>query len=459
MAKKTSTTFLCDSCGETTLNWMGKCPTCGAWNTLKPFTEEIISASKTSRLIKSSNKSVITHIKKIENEHNIRISSKISELDRVLGSGGFVCGSVILIGGEPGIGKSTLLLQVASNVSLLDKNVLYFTGEESVEQIKIRADRLDINSNFYVASESNCDSIVNTLLEDKLDLVIVDSIQTVYSPSHSGSAGSVGQIRNCAWNLMQVAKDRNITIILVGHITKEGTIAGPKVLEHIVDCVLYFEGDGKGIYRIIRAIKNRYGAIDEVGVFEMQDKGLIEVTDASSIFTRSQSDAVFAGTIISPVVEGSRVFCVEEEALVSSSAFGYPRRLTMGYDQGRLIMIIAILENRARFSLANKDVYVNIAYGFTVEETASDLSIAMAIVSSQSGIPIQRDTTYIGELALSGEVRSVRFIEKRIKEMKKFGIKNIFIPKNAVKEISKIEDVNIIGIRHIDECVKGFLKN
>ena len=253
---------------------------------------------------------------------------------------------------------------------------------------------------------------------------------------------------------MQTAKLKNITIFLVGHITKEGTIAGPKILEHIVDCVLYFEGDDKGIYRILRAVKNRYGAVDEVGIFEMAEKGLMEVKDPSRVFTRGINDAVFAGSIIAPVIEGSRVFCVEQEALVGSSAFGYPRRLTIGYDQYRLLIIIAILEKRAHLNLSNQDVYINIANGLNVKETASDFSIAMAIASSMSGISIQRSTAYIGELGLSGEVRPVRFIERRIKEMKKFYLKEVYISKRALKEIKNIEDVKIIGVDHISEAIK-----
>ncbi len=461
-SKKTNTTFLCDYCGETTINWVGKCPNCAEWNTLKPFTETVTPLN--SKIRSSSvggiapTKTDFKSISKIETDNNIRISTLIGEFDRVLGNGGLVEGSVVLIGGEPGIGKSTILLQVANNVSKT-KNVLYCTGEESVEQIKIRADRLGVDSEFYVSSESNCDNIVLTILEENFDLVVIDSIQTIYSSSSNSVAGSVSQIKNCAWNIMQAAKQRNTTVFLVGHITKDGAIAGPKILEHIVDCVLYFEGDGKGIYRIVRAFKNRFGAIDEVGIFEMRDTGLKEVTDASSIFMRSASDTLFAGTTLAPVVEGSRVFCVEEEALVSGSAFGYPRRLTMGYDQGRLVMIIAILEKRGHFNLSNQDVYINIAHGLKVEETSSDLSIAMSIVSSSTGIPIQRTVAYIGELGLSGEIRTVRFIERRIKEMKKFGVKEVYIPKNSIKEIGKIENINIIGVTHISECVKQFTKN
>ena len=256
---------------------------------------------------------------------------------------------------------------------------------------------------------------------------------------------------------MQIAKLKNITIFLVGHITKEGTIAGPKILEHIVDCVLYFEGDDKGIYRILRAVKNRYGAVDEVGIFEMTEKGLMEVSDASRVFTKGINESIFAGNVITPVIEGSRVFCVEQEALVGSSSFGYPRRLTMGYDQYRLLIIIAILEKRAHLNLSNQDVYLNIANGLNVKETASDMSVAMAIASSMSGIAIQRTTAYIGELGLSGEVRPVRFIERRIKEMKKFSLKEVYISKRALKEIQNsktIEGIKVIGIEHISEAVK-----
>ena len=458
MPKKNNIIFICENCGETAINWMGKCPSCNSWNTLKPFTEPEENKVNVKNINKnnSGDKALLTSIKKIKTFDNIRISTEIDELNGVLG-GGIVSGSVILIGGEPGIGKSTLLLQVASNIAKKEK-VFYFTGEESLEQIKLRADRLNISDcDFLISSESNADNIVNTLLEEKPKLAIIDSIQTIYSPSTNSIAGSPAQIKNCAWALMQTAKLKNITIFLVGHITKEGTIAGPKILEHIVDCVLYFEGDDKGIYRILRAVKNRYGAVDEVGIFEMTEKGLMEVSDASRVFTKGINESIFAGNVITPVIEGSRVFCVEQEALVGSSAFGYPRRLTIGYDQYRLLIIIAILEKRAHLNLSNQDVYLNIANGLNVKETASDLSVAMAIASSMSGIAIQRTTAYIGELGLSGEVRPVRFLERRIKEMKKFSLKEVYISKRALKEIqaSKIaEGIKIIGIEHISEAVK-----
>lgn len=460
MPKKNNIIFICENCGETAINWMGKCPSCNSWNTLKPFTEPEENKINVKNINKNSNsigdKASLTSIKKIKTFDNVRISTEIDELNGVLG-GGIVSGSVILIGGEPGIGKSTLLLQVASNIAKKEK-VFYFTGEESLEQIKLRADRLNISdSDFLISSESNADNIVNTLLEEKPKLAIIDSIQTIYSPSTNSIAGSPAQIKNCAWALMQTAKLKNITIFLVGHITKEGTIAGPKILEHIVDCVLYFEGDDKGIYRILRAVKNRYGAVDEVGIFEMTEKGLMEVRDASRVFTKGINESIFAGNVISPVIEGSRVFCVEQEALVGSSAFGYPRRLTIGYDQYRLLIIIAILEKRAHLNLSNQDVYLNIANGLNVKETASDLSVAMAIASSMSGIAIQRTTAYIGEIGLSGEVRPVRFLERRIKEMKKFSLKEVYISKRALKEIqgSKIaEGIKVIGIEHISEAVK-----
>ena len=458
MPKKNNIIFICENCGETAINWMGKCPSCNSWNTLKPFTEPEENKINVKNINKnnSGDKALLTSIKKIKTFDNIRISTEIDELNGVLG-GGIVSGSVILIGGEPGIGKSTLLLQVASNIAKKEK-VFYFTGEESLEQIKLRADRLNINDcDFLISSESNADNIVNALLEEKPKLAIIDSIQTIYSPSTNSIAGSPAQIKNCAWALMQTAKLKNITIFLVGHITKEGTIAGPKILEHIVDCVLYFEGDDKGIYRILRAVKNRYGAVDEVGIFEMTEKGLMEVSDASRVFTKGINESIFAGNVITPVIEGSRAFCVEQEALVGSSAFGYPRRLTIGYDQYRLLIIIAILEKRAHLNLSNQDVYLNIANGLNVKETASDLSVAMAIASSMSGIAIQRTTAYIGELGLSGEVRPVRFLERRIKEMKKFSLKEVYISKRALKEIesSKVaEGIKIIGIEHISEAVK-----
>ncbi len=458
MAKKTNMVYLCDSCGETTLTWIGKCPNCGSWNTLKPYTEpsEPAKANKnvTTGNIDSGQISKLTKIKDIEidTENKYKIHTGIGELDNVLG-GGLVKGSVILIGGEPGIGKSTLLLQAAKNISQNNK-VYYFTGEESPQQIKLRADRIGANNgNFLVSTEINVENIVEAITSEPPALAIIDSIQTVYHSATTSLAGSPAQIKNSSMVLMQAAKLNNVALFIVGHITKEGSIAGPKLLEHIVDCVLYFEGDGKGLYRILRSVKNRYGTVDELGIFEMSEGGLLEVSDASMVFANTKTETLFAGSIIVPIMEGTRVFCVEEEALVSSTSFGYPRRLSMGYDNARLLMIIAILEKRARINLSNQDVHVNVAHGLSVKETASDLGIAMVIVSSLKGIAIQKNTTYMGELGLSGEIRRVRFIERRIKEMMKFGVKNFIIPKSCVKEIT-IEDksIKIIGVSHIKEC-------
>ncbi len=455
MAKKQNTAYLCDNCGETTLSWMGKCPSCNNWNTLKLYTEPG-SSTKTNKNISLPNNQIskLTKIKDIEvdSDNRYRIHTGIKELDNVLG-GGLVKGSVILIGGEPGIGKSTLLLQVAKNISKENK-VYYFTGEESPQQIKLRADRIGSNDGqFLVSTEINVENIVEAISSDVPCLAIVDSIQTTYHPNTTSLAGSPAQIKNSSMILMQAAKLNQVALFIVGHITKEGAIAGPKLLEHIVDCVLYFEGDGKGMYRILRSVKNRYGTVDELGIFEMSESGLLEVNDASIVFANTKNSTVFAGSVIVPVMEGTRVFCVEQEALVSSTSFGYPRRLSMGYDSNRLLMIIAILEKRARIALSNQDIHINIAHGLSVKETASDLGVAMAIVSSLTGIAIQKDTTYIGELGLSGEIRRVRFIERRIKEMMKFGVKNFIIPKPCLKELNiTSKDINIIGVNHIKEC-------
>lgn len=456
MAKKNSV-FLCDKCGETTLAWMGKCPNCDSWNTLRPYTEpEAVSTAINKASGIASGNAKLVSIKDVQKEYKSRITTSIKELDNVLG-GGLVSGSVVLIGGEPGIGKSTLLLQVARNISQKSK-VYYFSGEESAEQIKLRAERVGAkDASFLVSSETNVNAIVSMITEEPPMLAIIDSIQTVYHPNTASLSGSPAQIKNSAMVLMQAAKASCVALFIVGHITKEGTIAGPKLLEHIVDCVLYFEGDGKGMYRILRGVKNRFGTVDEVGVFEMGEKGLMEVKDISSVFT-SQGTSVFAGSIIVPVMEGTRVFGVEEEALVASTAFGYPRRLSMGYDINRLLMIIAILEKRGRITLSNQDVHINVAHGLSVKETSSDLGIAMAIVSSLTGIAIQRNTTYIGELGLSGEVRGVRFIERRMKEMMKFGVVNFIVPHSSLKEI-KIDGVKLTGVRHIEEAVNTLTKN
>lgn len=449
MAKKS--VFVCSSCGYESIQWRGKCPACDSWNS---FAEESVKEEgKQKKTVASL--SVLTKMEDIEHDTEERLNLG-GELDRVLG-GGAVFGSMILIGGEPGIGKSTLLLKAASLVGK-SRKVIYFSGEESSRQVKMRAKRIEaVSDNLYISTQTDVDSIIASSIKEKPSMIIIDSLQTLHSDDLRSIAGSVSQIRDSAVKLLSLAKEENIIVFLIGHITKEGSLAGPKILEHTVDCVLYFEGDRQGQYRIIRGIKNRFGSIDEIGIFEMRGDGLVEVSDASMIFMRDNEEEVPPGSVLTPVAEGSRIFCVEEQALVSTTLFGYPRRLAMGFDINRLQMLCAILSKRGNIKLDNQDVHVNIAQGLTVKETASDLAVCMAIVSSLSDIAIPRHTAFIGETGLSGEVRPVRFTERRVREMSKFGIKNFFLPRTSISEAEKVEGVNAIGCSNLREVIERAL--
>ncbi|MBI4976659.1 MAG: DNA repair protein RadA [Spirochaetes bacterium] len=449
---KAKATYVCTECGHTALQWAGKCPACGEWNTLQ---EQIAVEEKKFSRNTGDGDVTLTRISDVTAPKNERIDLGSTELNRVLG-GGAVEGSLVLIGGEPGIGKSTLLLQSAAHVAASAK-VYYFSGEESAHQIKMRAVRLKVSGReLFLAGETNIDRIVRKVIAEKPAMIVVDSLQTLYTEDSNSIPGSIAQIKNAAAMLLKLAKEAGITVFIIGHITKEGTLAGPKILEHTVDCVLYFEGDTEGQYRIIRSVKNRFGSVDEIGVFEMRETGLADVEDPSGIFARDRNREIGSGTVFAPVIEGSRVFCVEEQALVNTSVFGYPRRLAMGFDQNRLLMLCAILEKRASVALANQDVHVNIAQGLRVRETASDLSVAMAIVSSLTNVAISRDTGFIGELGLSGEIRSVRFVGRRVREMKKFGIHRILVPAGNADEATA-EGLSVIPVNTVREAIEKAL--
>ncbi|MDE6811580.1 MAG: DNA repair protein RadA, partial [Muribaculaceae bacterium] len=432
MALKIKTRYFCSECGYDSPKWLGKCPSCGEWNT---FIEEKVSAktekgNKRKGLIESSKPIRISDIKSLE-EPRIPLPSK--ELNRVLG-GGIVPGSLILIGGEPGIGKSTLLLQ--NILSIRNKTILYVSGEESATQLKIRADRLGkIADNTFILCETSLESIFTQMENIKPQLVVVDSIQTIASSDIDSASGSVSQVRECAAAFLRYAKESGVPVILVGHINKDGAIAGPKVLEHIVDTVLQFEGDRQYLYRIVRAIKNRFGSTNEIGIYEMVERGLKEVTNPSEMLLSDNRVDEMSGIAIGVTIEGVRPFLVEIQALVATAAYGTPQRSVTGFDQRRLNMLLAVLEKRARFKLGQKDVFLNIAGGLRIQDPALDLPVIAAIMSSNFDVSIPRSTAFIGEVGLSGEIRTVTRIEQRVAEAQKLGFSRIFIPRNNLKGI------------------------
>lgn len=438
--KKGKTIVKCQECGYQSLRWMGRCPDCGEYNTMveELLIEETSLASKwkTSAAAPQS----IVEISSFESK---RYLTKISEFDRVLG-GGVVPGSLVLIGGEPGIGKSTLLLQVAKNVSDDLGLVLYVSGEESAQQVKMRAERLNaLSHNLYFLAETDVEQISQKIEELKPLIVIIDSIQTMVHSDVSSSPGTVSQIRECTSYLTRFAKDKNISLFIAGHVTKEGAIAGPRLLEHMVDTVLYFEGDSHNVYRIIRAFKNRFGSTNEIGIFEMKDTGLNEVANPSSIFLSEQRERS-PGSIVVATLEGTRPFLVEMQSLVAPSYFPAPRRLSSGLDYNRLIMVLAVLENKAGLKLSNMDVYVNVAGGVRVVEPAADLGVALAVASARRNIKIPPDLAVFGELGLCGEVRVVNRIEKRLNEIAKLGFKKAIIPyQEGLKEPLGIQIISV----------------
>ena len=451
---KSKTIYFCQNCGAESAKWIGRCPSCGEWNT---YVEQIVSKSiKQSQAIYQSDKQVPQKISEIKAKKEGRISTKINELDRILG-GGLVPGSMILIGGEPGIGKSTLSLQVALKLDHL--NVLYISGEESPRQIKMRADRLNLQNNkCLILSETLLENILTQALNVSPDLIIIDSIQTLYSDKLESSAGTVSQIRETAASLLKFAKEKNVPVFLIGHITKDGNLAGPKVLEHIVDTVLQFEGDHNHMYRILRTTKNRFGSTSELGIFEMGHKGLVEVPNPSEILI-TQSDDNLSGTSIASTINGARPLLIEIQALVSSAAYGTPQRSSTGFDNRRLGMLLAVLEKRAGFRLALKDVFLNIAGGIKVDDPATDLAVIASVLSSNLDIPIERSVCFAGEVGLTGEIRPVSRIEQRISEADKLGFKKVYISRFNTKglEESKFK-IEIIKISRVEELFRSLFK-
>ena len=450
---KTKTVFYCQNCGANSVKWIGKCPSCGEWNT---YAEEIIQPVakenqwRSAGALKEAKASKPRLISEITLEQNPRIVLPDNELNRVLG-GGIVPGSLVLLGGEPGIGKSTLLLQLA--VRLRGKKILYISGEESEQQVRMRAERIgSMQSECYILTETTTQNIFQQIEQLQPEMVIIDSIQTLYSNVYESAPGTVSQIRGCAGELLRFAKETATPVLLIGHITKEGSIAGPKVLEHMVDTVLQFEGDRHHVYRILRAIKNRFGSTAELGIYEMQGAGLSEVANPSALLL-SQRDASLSGTAVACTMEGVRPFLIETQALVSSAVYGTPQRTTTGYDLRRLHMILAVLEKRCGFKLAAKDVFLNIAGGIRVEDPAIDLAIICAILSSAEDMAIDPSYCFAGEVGLTGEIRPVNRIEARINEAARLGFKQIFVSMyNAGAEKLKQEAaIKVVPVGKVEE--------
>lgn len=451
---KSKSVFFCKNCGAESSKWIGKCPSCGEWNT---YTEQVITkTSKQNQVLYESEKQFPQKISEVESKKEGRISTNINELDRILG-GGLVPGSMILIGGEPGIGKSTLALQVALKLQHL--KVLYISGEESPQQIKMRAERLNLqNDNCFILSETLLENIFTQTLNVNPDLLIIDSIQTLYSDKIESSAGTVTQVRESAVSLLKFAKEKNVPVFLIGHITKDGNLAGPKVLEHIVDTVLQFEGDHNHMYRILRTTKNRFGSTSELGIFEMGEKGLREVSNPSEILI-TQSDDNLSGTAIASTINGARPLLIEIQALASSAAYGTPQRSSTGFDNRRLGMLLAVLEKRAGFRLAQKDVFLNIAGGIKVDDPAIDLAVIASVLSSNLDLPIDKAVCFAGEVGLTGEIRPVARVDQRISEANKLGFKKIYISKYNSKSIDQSKyKIEIVKVSRVEELFRSLFK-
>lgn len=450
---KSKTVYVCSNCGNDSPKWIGKCPICGEWNT---YVEEVVLKTPPSSKLSvvggfDTQKAVPLRLADVETNEELRIDLKDEELNRVLG-GGLVPGSLVLIGGEPGIGKSTLVLQTILHLS--NRKILYISGEESAKQLKLRADRIESdNQNCLIVCETNLEQVFVHIKNTLPDIVIIDSIQTIYSDAIESSPGSVSQVRECSAAILKFAKETGTPTILIGHINKEGSIAGPKVLEHIVDTVLQFEGDQHYMYRILRSIKNRFGSTAELGIYEMRQNGLRQVTNPSELLL-TQNHEGLSGVAISAAIEGVRPFLIETQALVSTAAYGTPQRSATGFDIRRMNMLLAVLEKRAGFKLIQKDVFLNIAGGLKVNDPAIDLAVISAVLSSSLDIAIERHVCMAGEVGLSGEIRPVNRIDQRILEAEKLGFKKILIPHNNLKGFTTKVGIQIVPVRKVEEAFR-----
>ncbi|MDZ7715871.1 MAG: DNA repair protein RadA [Balneolaceae bacterium] len=449
---KSRMTYLCDECGHTSTKWLGNCPNCGSWHSFREYKVERESKSEKSHKgkVEGLEKSDPPKpLKEIDYKEENRFLSNIPELDRVLG-GGFMQGSFVLIGGDPGIGKSTLTLQIGK--ANPDLKILYCAGEESAGQIKQRAERLGVETeNLYIYNETDIDSVLSEAQKLNPDLLIVDSIQTVYRTELSSMAGSIQQVKECAALLQQVAKKQNITTVAIGHVTKEGDIAGPRVLEHMVDTVLHFEGDNNYTYRILRSLKNRFGPAQEVGVFEMLETGLKDIANPSQLFL-SEYNSKVSGNAVVCTIEGSRPLLIEVQALVTNSNYGNPQRTANGFDYRRLSLLLAVLEKRGGYQFSGQDVYLNVAGGMKLNDTAGDLAVICALVSSLLDKPLPNDAVFLGEVGLGAEVRSVNQLNHRMSETEKLGFKQVFIPK--ANEWNKKTGLDVHSIQHVQDAIK-----
>ena len=448
MAKGKKSIFFCQNCGHEETKWLGQCPMCKEWNT---FVEENISVSKSST-VKLAKEAEVVALKNIETDSEERIHTQIQELDRVLG-GGIVPGSLVLVGGDPGIGKSTLLLQVCQKLCESKKQVLYISGEESLKQIKLRANRMgEFKEDLYLLCETNLEVIRNIIETRKPDMVVIDSIQTMYSEEVSSAPGSVSQVRESTNVFMQLAKGLGIPIFIVGHVTKEGTVAGPRVLEHMVDTVLYFEGDRHASYRILRGVKNRFGSTNEIGVFEMRNEGLVEVKNASEFMLNGKPEGA-NGSIVVCSMEGTRPILLEVQALVCDTNFNIPRRQATGTDFNRVNLLMAVLEKRLNISMAHCDAYVNLAGGIRMAEPGIDLGIVLALLSSYRNKTIDDKIVAFGEVGLSGEVRAVTMPEQRVAEAKRMGFTTCIVPSVCMSMVKNVKGIHVVGVSNVGEAI------
>lgn len=450
MAKAKKSIYFCQNCGHEESKWLGQCPMCKEWNT---FVEEKVTPVKGNSVKNALVEAEVVTLNSVSTDQDERIKTEIAELDRVLG-GGIVPGSLVLVGGDPGIGKSTLLLQVCQRLADQKKKVLYISGEESLKQIKLRANRMgEFNEHLLLLCETNLEIIRSVIEKQKPEIAIVDSIQTMYSEDVASAPGSVSQVREATNTFMQLAKGMTISIFIVGHVTKEGTVAGPRVLEHMVDTVLYFEGDRHASYRILRGVKNRFGSTNEIGVFEMRQTGLVEVANPSEFMLNGRPENA-SGSVVACSIEGTRPMLMEIQALVCQSNFGMPRRTAAGTDYNRVNLLMAVLEKRIGLHLSNYDAYVNIAGGIKMNEPAIDLGIVMAIVSSYKNRPISEGMIVFGEVGLSGEVRAVSMPEQRVAEAKKLGFETCVIPEVSIGMVKNIQGIKVVGVKNINEAIQ-----
>ena len=448
---KTKSVFFCTSCGYETPKWMGRCPSCGAFNTMEEHIEKPAAAGKAKPAPVGQSRKP-QRIRDVTTDGEIRFSTGMGELDRVLG-GGAVAGSLVLVGGAPGIGKSTLLLQICGSLCR-GRRVLYISGEESERQLKLRAERLHVTpEELYILSETRLSDVVEAAEEMNPDILIVDSIQTLYNEDNESSPGSVSQVKDCTMTMMQLSKAQGITVFVVGHINKDGNIAGPKVLEHMVDCVLYFEGDPNTSYRLLRAAKNRFGSTNEIGVFEMMENGLVEVPNPSQMLLEGRPEGA-CGTCVACVMEGTRPVLAEVQALVAKSTFNVPRRTADGFDFNRAVLLMAVAEKRAGMKLSAFDVYINVIGGLKLDEPSADLPVALAAASSYRDTPIADDLAAIGEVGLTGEIRAVSHINQRLAEIARLGFRKCILPKSCAERIEIPSSLTVYRVRNLREAIE-----